>query len=160
MAQGTPNAKQQTLRTELEKIRHDYKTLTQRKHEIGSQPNDAATRRESEEIQEILQILTERERAYATILKKIEAGRDTTEGVTNICPAHKTKMRVIRAPISYGLPGYGPHDPSPTVRLREFPFALDYWLGGCVVGAYTEAKIYVCSDCQRAEKQWRKQHPK
>src|SRR5205807_964713 len=103
-----------------EEIRRDYKTLTQGKHEIESQPNDPATRRKSEEIQEALRILTEREHGYASMLKKIEAGRDTTEGVSNLCPAHKRKMRVIRAPIAYGMPAIGRSDPSPALRQREF----------------------------------------
>ena len=159
MAQQAPNAKQQSLRAELEKVRHDYKTLTQRKKEIDSQPNDAATRRESEEIQEILPILAESEHYWASLLKKIEAGRDTTEGVSNICPAHNRRMRVIRVPIAYGLLAIR-RDPSLERRQQEFPFARDYWPGGCVVGPYTEAKIYICPDCQRAEKEWRKAHSK
>ena len=160
MAQQTPNTKQQSLRAELEKVRHDYKTLTQRKYEIDSQPNDAAARRESEESQEILPILAEREHYWASLLRKIEAGRDTTEGVSNICPAHNRKMRVIRVPIAYGLLAIRRSDPSLELRHQEFPFALDYWPGGCVVGPYTEAKIYICPDCQRAEKEWRKAHSK
>ncbi|MEI7775176.1 MAG: hypothetical protein WCK17_10425 [Verrucomicrobiota bacterium] len=70
------------------------------------------------------------------------------------------RCRIVRAPISYGLHRYVPHDSSLSVRHREFPFALNYWLGGCVVGDYTEAKIYVCSECQRDEKLWRKKHSK
>lgn len=117
-------------------------------------------REELKEIHEVQQTLTNREREIAALLKKLEAGRDTTKGVNSVCPIHKTEMRIVRAPISYGLPMYGPNDPPPALRLREFPFARDYWLGGCVVRGYTEAKIYVCSDCQRAETQWRKKHPK
>ena len=160
MAQETPEAKQQTLRAELQKIRNDIKTVTQRKHEIASHPNDATIRRESEEIQEVLRTLAEREHDYASILNRIEAGRDSTKGVNNICPVHKRQMRVIRAPIAYGMPLILRSDPSPALRQAEFPFARNYWLGGCRVGPYTEAKIYICLDCQRAEKQWRKTHPK
>ncbi len=117
-------------------------------------------REELKEIQRDLQTLTQRERELAVRLKELEAGRDTTKGVSNICPVHKTEMRIVRAPIYYGLHGYAPRDSSLSVRHREFPFALNYWLGGCVVGDYTEAKIYICPDCQRAEKQWRKKHSK
>ena len=118
-------------------------------------------REELKEIQKEQQRLTQRHRELAARLKEFEAGRDTTKGVSNICPVHKSEMRIVRAPISYGLHRYyGPHDPSLSVRHREFPFALNYWLGGCVVGDYTEAKIYICPDCQRAEKEWRKAHSK
>lgn len=160
IAQETPEAKQQVLRTELEKIRREYKALTQRKQKIASQASDAATRRELEEIQLVLQELTQSEDRYVSLLKKIQADWDTTEGVSNICPTHKRKMSVIRAPISYGLTMTFLGNVPPEIRQREFPFALDYWRGGCVVRPYTKAKIYSCPDCQRAEKQWRNTHPK
>ena len=91
---------------------------------------------------------------------ELQAGRDTTKGVSNVCPVHKAQMRIARAPIVYGLLMVRPTDPPRDVRSREFPFALDYLAGGCVVGDYTEAKIYICPDCQHAEKQWRKTHSK
>ncbi|MEA3187067.1 MAG: hypothetical protein QOD99_897 [Chthoniobacter sp.] len=113
---------------------------------------------ELREIQQVRETLDQRERAVTARIEEIQAGRDTTNGISNVCPVHNSQMRIVRAPITYGVPLVRPGDPPPDVRSREFPFALEYWPGGCVVGDYTRAKIYVCPVCQRAEKQWKKTH--
>ena len=85
-------------------------------------------RTELKEIRDVRATLDQREREIAARLKQFEAGRDTTKGVSNICPAHKTEMRIVRAPIAYGLLAILPTDPPAVLRQREFPFARESWL--------------------------------
>jgi hypothetical protein len=89
--------------------------------------------------------------------EKLKADRDTTTGVSDICPVHKAKMRVQRVPIVYGMLSW---DPTLDVRKRRFPNALVFYPGGCVETdiSPSHAFIYICPDCRRAEKKWRSDH--
>jgi hypothetical protein len=113
-------------------------------------------RTELKEVQALLETLEQEEREGTALLRELEAGRDATKGVSNICPVHNVQMRVVRAPIVYGLQMVRRDEFD--ARKREFPFARKVHWGGCVLQDYTEAKIYVCPKCQEAEKRWRKTH--
>ena len=139
-AQSSPNV-EEMLRAELKKVQQDRKTVR-------------------EETQEVLKILDEREREILAKLRKVEASLDKTKGISPICPTHNIKMRVERVPVAGGMKILDRNDPPWDVRQREFPFALDYFPGGCVTKDNLKAKVYICPDCQRADKQWRKTHPK
>src|SRR4051812_7193604 len=107
-------------------------------------------RAELKEIEQVRQTLKQREQEIAIRIKDIRAGRDTTAGISNICPVHKTKMGKVKVPIAFGVAMIKPTDPSPDLRKREFPFARRHWEGGCVLGDYTEAQIFVCPKCRQA----------
>jgi hypothetical protein len=90
-------------------------------------------------------------------VKKMDAGEDYTAGVGDICPAHGVKMKRVRVPILYGL--MIQRAPS-ALQEKAFPYAMDFHPGGCVISIYpcTEAWIYICPACQRAEKAWQAEH--
>ena len=104
--------------------------------------------------------LDQQEKFLREVQKRLEAERDSTVdatiGFSSICPVHHAKMRVQRVPIAYGLLVHGTASPPFDVRERNFPFAEGYRRGGCVVSDYSprRALIYICTNCQRAEKEW------
>lgn len=89
-----------------------------------------------------------------------------------VCAVHQVEMRAEIVPIHYGLPGWAittkdgrtlapPSDPPSEVREQQFPHAEHFAGGGCVTINYSPntARIRICSECERAEQQWRAQHP-
>jgi hypothetical protein len=107
------------------------------------------------EIQQVRAVLNKNEQFISEELKELKVPLDTIQGVSDICPVHNIRMRVRRAPIVYGLLiAYVPFD----LRKRQFPFALKYWAGGCIVRDKSTALIYTCPECLRAEKHWISDH--
>ena len=81
---------------------------------------------------------------------------------TGICNIHHVAMKKMLVPISWGLVEFS-IGPLPSTEIRFFPHAREYVNGGCEIDpARLNAKVstYVCPECQRAEWQWIKAHPK
>lgn len=125
-----------------------------------AQRNVERVREQLAEIQRIRAALVQKEKALREELKILEGALDTTESVSNICPVHSVKMQTKRVPIGYGMRAQSPTAPPFDVRKREFPFALNYWRGGCETSDLSpaDAVIYICPGCQRAEKKWSNEH--
>jgi hypothetical protein len=110
------------------------------------------------EIQQVRAVLEKQEQFISEGLKELKIPLDTTQGVSNFCPVHKIRMGVRRVHIAYGLLMPRLTDPPFDLRKRQFPFALDYWRGGCIIQGKSTALIYICPECQRAERQWISDH--
>jgi hypothetical protein len=114
------------------------------------------------EIPSVLAVLRETDKLVREEIKKtterIQTPVDRTEGISPICPVHGVKMRSKQVPILYGLLNPFPDDPTPDVRRHQFPYALTYWPAGCVERDPINAIIYICPECQGAEKRWRSEH--
>ena len=82
---------------------------------------------------------------------------------SGICNVHHVEMNKEKVPIIYGLiieePGVGPNYKT---RMKRFPFADRFSLGGCVVmeNSPEEELIYVCPACLVAQQRWIEDHPK
>lgn len=150
-------AKIQRHRTELDQ---QEKLLREQQKKPEAQRDIIKEKADLEEIQLLRTSLDGQEKFLHEVQKKLEARRDTivdaTIGVSGICPVHHVKMGVQRVPIAYGLLIAGPTSPPFHVEKRDFPFARSYWPGGCIVDGASprRALIYICTDCQRAEKKW------
>lgn len=80
---------------------------------------------------------------------------DQTRGASGTCEVHGIHMAKRSVPIAYGLIRLNEYGRArQTVLTNSFPHADEFVLGGCIVGAPTQAVIYVCSDCQKALKKW------
>jgi len=42
----------------------------------------------------------------------------------------------------------------PLMRTRIVFVILNYWRGGCIIRDKSKALVYICPECQRAEKRW------
>jgi hypothetical protein len=87
---------------------------------------------------------------------------DHTRGVSGICELHHSQMTKTNVPIRYGLMGYSQWALAfQAASTNNFPHADDEVLGGCLVGSDspTQAVIYVCAQCLRAQEQWISEHP-
>ena len=117
-------------------------------------------RAQLEEIQGLRAALAKQEKEIYEKLEDLELGRDTTRGVSNICPVHKVEMQIKLVPIKYGLLLHRRDDPTPEIRTSMFPFNLEFCEGGCITSNTSpkEARVYHCAECARAEKKWIKEH--
>lgn len=152
------NSFQKWEQDELAKLRKALVECDAQIRKLGA--NGAASQKDREmlvEQKQFREALLVKIKQAEDFLKESEAGMDTTAGVSNICPAHRVAMEVKKVPMEYGMPQ--PSDPGAAViRAKEFPFARTIYAAGCVVGMYTEAWIYICPDCVKAEKAWYKEH--
>jgi hypothetical protein len=101
--------------------------------------------------------------AYENELRRqLEALADQTTGKSDICPIHKAKMNIKSLDIAYGLIRPIDPQPSPEVRLSQFPFAQEEVLGGCVVSDLfpKKARIYQCPLCLSNQAAWFAANPK
>ena len=85
------------------------------------------------------------------------------------CKVHDVEMRIEIVPISYGTPlsmfrdedgkrYLAPGEIDPDIRYKLFPRAMHLVWGGCCVGREKSARTYICSECEREEAQWKKEH--
>lgn len=140
-------------------MRHDLAKYHRQTSELKSIRNpDEKQRQELEENEQLEQVFhTKLDETYA-YKKQISAPLDETKGISNICPVHHCAMKAVVVPINYGMLLPLDSNPPEPLRQREFPYARRWWPGGCVSSDTSPAfaKIYVCPDCGRAEKQWLK----
>ena len=90
---------------------------------------------------------------------------DLTEFEPKVCPVHHIQMTPAEVPIAYGLltrianpeqfAATHPDEPPEAIRAQLFPHNDSFIWGGCCVSNEQSARIYVCPECRRAEKQWR-----
>lgn len=74
---------------------------------------------------------------------------------TGVCQVHQTAMPSKTVPIHYGLARPDPKGPSEAERVRLFPHARQFQLGGCCpIPDETTAAIPVCDACVKAEAAW------
>ena len=59
--------------------------------------------------------------------------------------------------IAYGR--FGETDKYLDDEPKLFPFANEFFLGGCVVGAETRAIVHYCAECRRVRTQWLADRP-
>jgi hypothetical protein len=72
-------------------------------------------------------------------------------------------MQPTEVPIFYGTPlkldnpeaYFEPNQPRADTRSKLFPHSERSCWGGCTLGDERTARIYICSECESAEKQWR-----
>jgi len=80
---------------------------------------------------------------------------------TGVCQVHQTKMSTKTVPIHYGLVRPDPNGPGEAERIRLFPHARQFQLGGCCpIPDETTADIPVCDACVKAEAAWLSAHKK
>ncbi|MFD0892134.1 hypothetical protein KBB96_11955 [Luteolibacter ambystomatis] len=74
---------------------------------------------------------------------------------TGVCQVHHTSMPATTVPIHYGLVRPDPKGPTEAERIRLFPHARKFQLGGCCpIPDETTATIPVCDSCVKAEAAW------
>ncbi len=85
----------------------------------------------------------------------------------NVCSVHNVQMTVAEVPIVYGLllefSSPSPYRAAATAaREAQFPHSERWSWGGCCVTVDRTTRIYICTECERAEKQWKlaQQQPK
>ena len=94
---------------------------------------------------------------------------DYTKFSSSRCEVHDFEMRIEIVPISYGTPlsmfrdedgkrYLAPGEIDSDIRDKLFPHAKHWTWGGCCVGRKMSARIYICSECERDEAQWKKEH--
>ncbi len=94
--------------------------------------------------------------------RKFEAERpervdmiDRRNRLDSYCEVHHIVMNVAKVPVVYGLPVMGEE-----IRAERFPHSRVVLQAGCGVSSATNAWVYVCPECQRAENEWRlSRHP-
>ena len=78
------------------------------------------------------------------------------------CQLHKREMSKKTVPVVFGLNGVSKEDKVPAdTRVRFFPHAAEYSASDQAgqKSAPKTAAVYVCPDCQAAEKKWKQEHP-
>jgi hypothetical protein len=84
---------------------------------------------------------------------------DRTRGASVTCEVHGWRMAKTNVPISYGLIRLNEYGLArQAASTNNFPHADQCVLGGCIVGTPTQAVIYVCPECQKAQKEWEARH--
>jgi hypothetical protein len=116
-------------------------------------------KKELQEVRQTQRELKKREAEITDQILAIEASVDKTRGVSPRCPVHKVEMTPTRVVIAYGMMA---KDPSAEARGKDFPFAANYILGGCVESSRSPShgKKYICPRCVDAEKRWKLLHPR
>jgi hypothetical protein len=114
--------------------------------------------KELQEVRQAQRVLKDREHDIIDRILAMEASVDKTRGVSPRCPVHQVRMTATRVVIAYGLMG---KEASAEARRKDFPFATNYILGGCVESSRSPShgKKYVCPRCADAEKRWKELHP-
>jgi hypothetical protein len=82
---------------------------------------------------------------------------------TGRCLLHKRDMSPKKVPVVFGFNDTAKDDPVPAdARVRFFPHAAEFSVNSHAgeKGTPKTAKVYVCPDCQNAEKKWKQEHPK
>ena len=72
------------------------------------------------------------------------------------CEIHKTVLKLMQVPLSYGLPHFD--DVLIEARAKLFPNAKFDLLGGCTVSDKHYSEESVCEQCREAEIKWRKEN--
>lgn len=79
-----------------------------------------------------------------------------------MCEIHSQEMRIVRVPIYYGTPPYWDEKwkAEQQAFTTSFPYAHEWVAGGCTkwFDSPKKATVFVCSDCQMAEKDWKDAH--
>jgi hypothetical protein len=83
----------------------------------------------------------------------------------SVCPVHNVEMMIAEVPIVYGLlweiedpAAYRrahSEEPARAIRHAQFPHAEHWAWGGCCVAQNRRTRIYICSECERVEQQWK-----
>jgi hypothetical protein len=77
------------------------------------------------------------------------------EDVATKCHVHGTRLKKGKARISYGMPTYETYLET---HNDAFPFAQTLTLGGCMVEPETTEEVLYCTECRKAQKEWRRTH--
>ena len=85
----------------------------------------------------------------------------TGESVDTYCDVHKTPLRELIVPYSYGTPVLVGRDETDQTREHLFPHAQQSYHCGCVVGScetvfVRRARVMACPQCNEAETRWRR----
>jgi hypothetical protein len=75
-----------------------------------------------------------------------------------VCELHGTRMRVDVIPIVYGYPPPG-YDIDRVEEEAIFPNAADVFVGGCLGGEETHARVTYCPRCRAEKAAWLARHP-
>lgn len=68
------------------------------------------------------------------------------------CPVHRVPLHEEVVAIEWGR--FGETNEYRDAQWDLFPFANEFFLGGCVVDQETRAIVHYCPECRRARKQW------
>ena len=75
----------------------------------------------------------------------------------SICPVHRGPLHEEVVAIEWGL--FRETTTYLDDQPKLFPFANEFFLGGCVVQPETKAVVHYCPECRRARKQWLANQP-
>ena len=76
---------------------------------------------------------------------------DRTTGKSSTCEVHGEAMTSKRVAETFGMK---PLNPIETARRQVFPHADEPYDTGACIRSYDYARIYICSACTEARKQW------
>jgi hypothetical protein len=77
------------------------------------------------------------------------------DGAATRCNVHGTTLKKGKARISYGMPTY---EAFLEAENEAFPFARTLTLGGCMVADEKSEEVLYCTECRRAQKEWKRKH--
>jgi hypothetical protein len=85
---------------------------------------------------------------------------DYTRGVSAVCWLHGTQMTKTNVSVEYGLIRLNDWGKArQAASSNSFPNAAACVLGGCIAETPTQAVVYVCSQCELAQRKWESRHP-
>jgi hypothetical protein len=82
---------------------------------------------------------------------------------TGHCLLHDRDMTRKTVPVVFGYNDVAKDDPVPAdTRVRFFPHAAEFSVSDRAGQKHTPttATVYICPDCQEAERKWKQDHPK